>query len=565
MGAVPWAQTPEEYLQQSDQLVREFRWREAVTVLERGVGEHPGHARLQLELGALLSRMGRSEEADRLLDSALSLVPSDPTALLQRARAYLRRGQARHALPLLRKGLWYAPQDARFQQELAYALLLEGRLQEALQHSRQAVQLAPSEPDFRRFHALLLELDGRPEESYQELRAAQKLLPGDAHLLFQLAEKQRPRGHRGQALEFLESATALDPENPLYRERLAEVYEELGLEDLARQQRERAAALQQAFERYAAALQKVLAGGLLKAVGILGPTVEANPEFQTGALLLASLYQRLGNPEAALRLYFRVLERHPGEKTAIDQSAWILAQNGQLSGAVELLEGFPADSPNRRLLTGYRHLLEGNWQAALEDFRAVETSHPLHTPLLQLIGFCLNALGQEKEALFYLEKARLLRPSSSEILEQIRETRLESAFRLQEQGRWKEALAILEPLRKELGNRADVLLYSAYCRQQLGQNAEAIEEYRRGLQRHPQASWARANLASLLFSLGLYSEAASHWEILAREGASPEVFYNLGLAKIHQQRIPEGKEWLRRSAAAGYRRAALLLKQYERW
>ena len=105
---------------QARSLAQSHRLAEAADTLEQGLRTHPDSARLKLQLGSLLVRLGQVERGDRLLEAALMTVPSDPAGLKDRAHAQLRIGNVKLAEELLRKSLWYQPSDAEahFRQDL---------------------------------------------------------------------------------------------------------------------------------------------------------------------------------------------------------------------------------------------------------------------------------------------------------------------------------------------------------------------------------------------------------------------------------------------------------------
>jgi tetratricopeptide (TPR) repeat protein len=546
-----WAQTVEEFQRQATELTSEYRFQEAIDLLRDTLRQHPDDQRLLQQLGNLLVATGRLEEGEALLQR-VSAADHRPDVLQSLAESHLRRNQLQAAISLLNDVLWHRPGDAEAHRRLAFALFLGQEPVRAEQHSRQAVEQDPLNPAHRNFLAVLLDVNGKKEESYRQLKEVQRLAPRDASIWFRLSEKERLAAHFEQARASLQEAIRLDPENPLYHSALSQVCEQLGQRDCALHEAARADQLSQAFETYTKALELAASGRNSEATGLLVPFVEKHPEFVTGARCLARLYAQLGDKQGALRIYTRLAVHEAPESASRGEAAWILAENGDLSSALQLLNDTP-DNPNRSLFEAYRQAQAGNYDAALGHLRQAEGRHPLNSQLLRWISFCLRAQGKKPEALKVLEKIERLRPGDSSIDEERRliqrEIVEERAGDLVRADRWQEAVSAYVELAALEGSRpsARPVLNLAYCHQQVGNSDQAIAQYRAGLRLDPSATWARTNLAGLLQSQRRYLEAAREWEKIPGEFKTQPVLFQLGLCYLHVGR-PEKAEQVLQAA-----------------
>jgi tetratricopeptide (TPR) repeat protein len=368
------------------------------------------------------------------------------------------------------------------------------------------------------------------------------------------------RGLTSQALEYLEMASAIDPENPLYPRELVEVYATLGAHEESEKARLRADRLEGAFQSYAEAIALVSEGKEEQAAAILESVVRGNPEFITGAVLLADLYRKTGLTERALELYQKVLERDPSRARAREETAWLHVDRGELETALEILEESGPGNANSALLEGYQKLVEADWEGAVIEFRKAEMQYPLNPKILQQISLCLSSMGRPREALAYLGKAHRVEPEDTAIDHTARLVRFDYGLELEKQGKWKDALAVFEALRKEEPETAVYLFHVAYCFQNLWDYERAIDFYMTGLRLDGRASWVRINLATCLYALSRYDDAAEQWEILVASSHSPEYVYHLGLARIRQWRLNEGWKLIEQAAEAGFEPAQNLLK-----
>jgi len=553
-----FSQAAKDYSQQATELARSYRFPEAVGLLKTGLSQHPENLELTRQLGVLLVRTGNATEGERLLREALARQPHQLELLDALAEAEVRQGRAGAAVSLLEDVLWHRPEDAQVQYRLAYALFLGGEFHRALEPARRSVELNPRDSTLRRFYSLLLDIQGAREESYQQLKAAHQLDPKNDSILFQLGERERQAGRVQEALELVRNASQLDPENPLYHSTLSQLYEKLGQKDFAAQEGEKARDLTEAFEGYTQALDLATNGERRAAADVLEPLVQKHPAFVTGALFLAGLYSRMGREQQALDLYLTVVNRYPSQTAARQEAAWILAQRGQHEQALKTLGRLPQEDLGRSLFEAYSREKAMDYAGALEALQRVQSENPLNPDLLLWIAHCLQAGGQNQQALKILGRADRLRPGNAAIQEQARQIRLgrqrKTASQLFQTKQWKAALreltASAETAEEKAGDET-IRFQIAYCHQQVGNLQEALRHYRAGLQGDPQASWARQNLAVILYQLGRYQEAANEWERVPAKLRSPEIWQQLGFCSPVEHTVAQLTPILRTQLSHG--------------
>jgi tetratricopeptide (TPR) repeat protein len=530
---------------------------------EKALDRFPDDPELLVAAAALMLQMGRPQEGEKLVESAMRKKVNDPELLGVMAELKWSQGELTDAQYLFERALSYAPESSRLHYLLSRLLFARGDAR-ALQHAKRAVELDGACTDYRRLYAAMLEQSGRSEDAYEQLREARSRSPGDARLLLRLSDTMTRNGRTSQALEYLEMAAAIDPENPLYWRELGEVYDVLGATSEGEEARSRANRLEKAFEAYAEAVGLVSQGDEEKARSILESEVRANPEFTTGAVLLADLYRKVGENEKALSLYEDLLKRNPSRARAREETAWIYVDKGELEKALEMLRDTSPEEANRALLEGYQRMVEADWEGAMVEFKRAQMRYPLNPRILQQISLCLHSLGRPKEALAYLEKAHNIEPENAEIDSTARLVRFEYGLDLEKQGEWKKALDIFSGLKQEDPEEAEYLFHEAYCLQNLWEYSQAIEIYKKGIRLDPKSAWVRINLATCLYAVSRYDEAAEQWELLVAASQNPEYIYNLGLARIRQWRLKEGWKLVGQAAEAGFRPAQVLRETWQK-
>jgi tetratricopeptide (TPR) repeat protein len=115
-----------------------------------------GRAAIALELGRVAGRQGRTDDAQRHLDLAATLMPDHPAVALARAQSFEAVWRWEPAADAFREVTRLAPQDDRGWRGLSQALGSLGRREEALDAARRGLALEPRDPDLLRHQGLAL-------------------------------------------------------------------------------------------------------------------------------------------------------------------------------------------------------------------------------------------------------------------------------------------------------------------------------------------------------------------------------------------------------------------------
>lgn len=106
-------------------------FKEALNVLSRAhTPENPDWRLLSVQ-GACLDQLGRHDEARRYYDTALKIVPDEPTVLSNLGLSYALSKDLPHAEETLRRAQARGASDSRVRQNLALVVGLQGRFAEA--------------------------------------------------------------------------------------------------------------------------------------------------------------------------------------------------------------------------------------------------------------------------------------------------------------------------------------------------------------------------------------------------------------------------------------------------
>jgi protein O-mannosyl-transferase len=202
-------------------LERAGRLNEALVHYDRALQIQPS-ARACYNLGVILRRQGKPDEAMAQFERALRLDPNFADARNNLGGTLGDLGRSAEAIAQFELALKIDPNSVGARQNIGIALAQEGRYDEAVAQLREALRLAP---DFAECHANLgaiLRREGRNPEAIAELQRAVQLKPGltGAHVILgsTLAVEKR---YDEAAVQFRE-ALQLDPN-------AAEVHDFLGV------------------------------------------------------------------------------------------------------------------------------------------------------------------------------------------------------------------------------------------------------------------------------------------------------------------------------------------------
>ena len=270
------------------------------------------------EQGQNAQQRGELDSAVRLYTTAITSDPTLYQAHYQRATALIALGRDREAETDLKKVIEAKPDFARAHRALGQILLDRGSTEDAKREFARAIELDPKLTGVRLYHASALIKTGENQKAVDNLRAAIELGEASALVYALLGVAEERLGKPDEAFADYSRAIEMDKTIATAREGRARVYEARG--ELAK-----------AIEDYAIAYR-------------------AQPS-QDAAIKLASLYTRVGKPEAALQIYRFLITERPNDYLMRAEVARLMNENGQAEAAMKEIAGLVTLSPgNARLL-----------------------------------------------------------------------------------------------------------------------------------------------------------------------------------------------------------------------
>lgn len=142
-GSKPVEPAPPEY-HQANQLARQGRYREAIALYEKVLGDYPTHSNSRINLGVAYFRLGEREKAMRLWQEVIEHDARAALAHANLARALRDEGQIHLAIHHWQQAIAVRRGDAALRLELVEALVSAGHTNEARMHAQAVIEGEPT-------------------------------------------------------------------------------------------------------------------------------------------------------------------------------------------------------------------------------------------------------------------------------------------------------------------------------------------------------------------------------------------------------------------------------------
>jgi Flp pilus assembly protein TadD len=187
-------------------------------------------------LGVSLVRSGRTEEAAAIFSELLRNNPDNADVQIFLAHAYAQQKQANEAISSFRKALELNPRLPGIHTAIGKLLLKNGSLSEAEKEFRDELSLYEADLEAQYLLAFTLDLEGKPEEAVSLLNKVLQRQPNHSNARYTLGKILIRKNDLAGALEHLEIAVKIDPDDSSKHFQLGEVYRKLGRREEAQRQ-----------------------------------------------------------------------------------------------------------------------------------------------------------------------------------------------------------------------------------------------------------------------------------------------------------------------------------------
>jgi protein O-GlcNAc transferase len=316
-------------------------------------------------------------------------------------------------------------------------------------------------------------------------------------------------GQQHEALDWLQRAIAVAPDNVVYRLSLGQALTTLGqLEDAIdtyRQATEISPDLVEAWFALGIALQS--AGRRLDAVGAYERVLALRPDHADACNNLGSTFDQLGDLEKAIAIYRRSLELEPGRATTLNNLGSALSRSGRLEEAIDVCRRAIEQQPNFAVafnnlglaLTSSRRLDE-----AVDVLARAVTLRPYFAEAWYNLANALQKRAEFAEAAAAYRRALELRSEWPEAY-------INLGNALQAQSEFEGAAISYSKALALRPNDVDALNNLGSAQRDLGRVDEAIDSFRRCIAIRPDFHVAHCNLGNALRDSGQVAAAVASY------------------------------------------------------
>lgn len=290
-----------------------------------------------IEVQALMT-LGREEEADALLASALTEKPDDADLLSVYAERQIKQGNDAEAEAALTRAVAKSPFHGRSRRQLGELLARSGRPEDAIEVYKQMLRIQPDDADaYFAIGSILLDSD--PNAALPYLEEACRLAPSRIFFLTSLGIAYLKDGRMTEAEATLRRAIALSPDDPGIRNNLGIVLVQTRrFEDAIRELStllERHPRFTPARNNFAIALAE--SGDLVRAEREVRQAIVEDPTYLDAHLTLAAILERGGRLDEEHVVLQRAFELAPERIDIRNRLALAAARVGRCDEALELV------------------------------------------------------------------------------------------------------------------------------------------------------------------------------------------------------------------------------------
>jgi tetratricopeptide (TPR) repeat protein len=178
----------------------------------------------QLNTAQKLMDGGRCAEAIPLLQKLVTSHPQAPMLRYGLGRCYFETGDYNQATIVFRDLTKQLPRESEIHFFLGSSIGLSGNIAEAFPELRKAIELDPKfEPAWRAFGMFRVQMGLNSKDALDALETAVRLDPNDGRALYWLGELQRSLGDNTKARTYFERASKLDQADPMIQVGLGQV------------------------------------------------------------------------------------------------------------------------------------------------------------------------------------------------------------------------------------------------------------------------------------------------------------------------------------------------------
>jgi tetratricopeptide (TPR) repeat protein len=190
-------------------LYRLNRFDDAITTISQAINHAPSSPLFWFNLGVVTQKAARPDEAIRAYRQAVALNPKQLDAWINLGNVLRDRGHLPESIDAHHKALALNPSHADTHNNLGVALKEQGQMPRAIASYRQAIQLKPGHVEALNNLGLALMETGSLNEAIDSLTQALTIMPGYLKALYNLGIAWSRAGEHEKAVDCLQQAASV--------------------------------------------------------------------------------------------------------------------------------------------------------------------------------------------------------------------------------------------------------------------------------------------------------------------------------------------------------------------
>lgn len=203
-------------------------WQDSLSLWTYEVKLYPGSALAHNYLGLTYYELGRLDEAEHRLLTALKLDPNNVMNHSNLGNIYFKQGILDKAEQEYKTVLRLSPDEVHAHNNLGSAYYKQERFDEAIREYHTVLRLKPDHPNAHFNLGLLYRDIGRPDEAIHELATTLSLNPNNSEARFYLGQIYTDQGRFDKAIEEYQALLRNAYDNPEAHNALGILYAKLG-------------------------------------------------------------------------------------------------------------------------------------------------------------------------------------------------------------------------------------------------------------------------------------------------------------------------------------------------
>jgi tetratricopeptide (TPR) repeat protein len=338
-------------------LLKDGRVDQAREQFQKALDINPNDTEAMNELGVATMQQGKTEDAIALYLRALEIAPNKAETHINLGVALLQKGEPEKAANHFQHAAQIEPRNAKARLDLASAYVQEGQWADAVAQFQRASEMEPDNAETRYGLGSALERAGRHDEAMAQFRKALEIDDGHPGAHFRLALGLMADGKSGDAVAHLRRAIEINPGYAEALDMLGNALMQEGRIDEASSSIMAALGLRPGDAQIQNDAGAVLArkGSPDEAAAHYRRAIEIDPAFATARVNLGNLLLQRGLAAEAASEYAKALEIEPNDAHVRNNLGIALVRDGRLEEAAaqfrKALEADPGYADARRNLS----------------------------------------------------------------------------------------------------------------------------------------------------------------------------------------------------------------------